>query len=113
MENISKVGSSVVQKSDVRIIAATNVDLRKAVEERRFREDLFHRLSTIPITVPPLRKREMTYCFLTRKFSSDFANRYRTDGVTFDDSAKAELKNYSWPGNVRQLKNVIEQINLF
>ena len=108
-----KVGSSVVQKSDVRIIAATNVELRKAVEERRFREDLFHRLSTIPITVPPLRKRGDDILLLTRKFSSDFANRYRTDGVTFDDSAKAELKNYSWPGNVRQLKNVIEQINLF
>ena len=108
-----KVGSSVVQKSNVRIIAATNVDLRKAVSERKFREDLFHRLSTIPIVVPALRDRGDDILLLTRKFAGDFANRYRTEGVVLDDSAKAELLNYPWPGNVRQLKNVVEQINLF
>ena len=108
-----KVGASVVQKSNVRIIAATNVDLRKAVSERKFREDLFHRLSTIPIVVPALRDRGDDILLLTRKFAGDFANRYRTEGVVLDDSAKAELLNYPWPGNVRQLKNVVEQINLF
>lgn len=108
-----KVGSSTVQKCDVRIIAATNVDLRKAVEEKKFREDLFHRLSTIPIYVPPLRKRGDDILLLTRKFAGDFSQKYKTDGVVFNETAKAELLKYGWPGNVRQLKNVIEQINLF
>ncbi len=108
-----KVGSSTVQKTNIRVVAATNVDMRRAVEEGRFREDLYYRLSTVYIAVPPLRDRGNDILLLTRKFSNDFIEKYRTPPVEFDESAKAALLAYRWPGNVRQLKNVIEQISLF
>lgn len=108
-----KVGSSTVQKTNIRVVAATNVDMRRAVAEKRFREDLYYRLSTIFISVPPLRDRGNDILLLTRKFCSDFAERYRTPAVEFDESAKAALLHYRWPGNVRQLKNIVEQIALF
>ncbi len=108
-----KVGSSTVQKTNIRVVAATNVDLLKAVSEGRFREDLYYRLSTVQINIPPLRDRGDDIMLLARKFASDFAERYRTSPVTFDDSGRTALSHYSWPGNVRQLKNVIEQIALF
>ncbi len=108
-----KVGSSEVQKTNIRVVAATNVDLLKAVSEGRFREDLYYRLSTVQINIPPLRDRGDDIMLLARKFASDFAERYRTAPITFDDSARMALSHYSWPGNVRQLKNVIEQISLF
>ena len=108
-----KVGSSTVQKTNIRVVAATNVDMRRAVAEKRFREDLYYRLSTIFISVPPLRDRGDDILLLTRKFCSDFAERYRTPAVEFDESAKAVLLHYRWPGNVRQLKNIVEQIALF
>lgn len=108
-----KVGSSTVQKSNVRIVAATNVDMAKAVAEGRFREDLYYRLSTVSILIPPLRERGMDIVLLARKFSSDFAERYTMPPISFDDSARAELMRYRWPGNVRQLKNVVEQMALF
>ena len=108
-----KVGSSVVQKTNLRVVAATNVDMEKAVKEGRFREDLFYRLSTVQITVPPLRDRGSDIMLRARKFSNDFAERYRVPSVTFGDDARDALMHYRWPGNVRQLKNVIEQISLF
>lgn len=108
-----KVGSSTVQKTNIRVVAATNVDMRKAVADGRFREDLYYRLSTVYIAVPPLRDRGDDILLLTRKFSNDFIEKYRTPAVEFDESAKSALLAYRWPGNVRQLKNVIEQISLF
>lgn len=108
-----KVGSSTVQKTNIRIVAATNVDMARAVEEGRFREDLYYRLSTIRIEVPPLRDRGSDVTLLARKFAIDFAERYRTPAVTFSEDASRMLMRYPWPGNVRQLKNVIEQIALF
>lgn len=108
-----KVGSSTVQRSNVRIVAATNVDMARAVAEGKFREDLYYRLSTVSISVPPLRDRGADIILLARKFASDFAERYTMPGVSFDDTAKALLMAYRWPGNVRQLKNVVEQTALF
>lgn len=108
-----KVGSSTVQKTNIRVVAATNVDLLKAVSDGRFREDLYYRLSTVQINIPPLRDRGDDILLLARKFASDFAERYRTAPVTFDRSGQDALMHYSWPGNVRQLKNVVEQISLF
>lgn len=108
-----KVGSSTVQKTNIRIVAATNVDMQKAVESGRFREDLFYRLSTVQITIPPLRDRGTDIVLLARKFAADFAERYRTPAITLDDSARHLLMAYRWPGNVRQLKNVVEQLSLF
>lgn len=108
-----KVGSSIVQKTNIRIVAATNVDMQRAVAEGRFREDLYYRLSTIQIQVPPLRERGNDILLLARKFAADFAERYRTPAITFDDEARRLLLHYIWPGNVRQLKNVIEQIAIF
>jgi len=108
-----KVGSSTVQRTNIRIVAATNVDLVKAVEQGKFREDLYYRLSTVVINIPPLRDRGNDPLLLARKFSADFAERYRTPAITLDDSARHLLTSYRWPGNVRQLKNVIEQISLF
>ena len=108
-----KVGSSAVQKTNIRIVAATNVDLVKAVEAGRFREDLYYRLSTVQITVPPLRSRGNDIMLLTRNFMSDFAERYKMPPVEFDPSAVRALSLFMWPGNVRQLKNVTEQISLF
>lgn len=108
-----KVGSSTVQKTNLRIVAATNVDMEKAVKEGRFREDLFYRLSTVQISVPPLRDRGTDIMLLARKFAGDFAERYRVPAVSFGDEAKELMARYRWPGNVRQLKNVVEQIALF
>jgi transcriptional regulator with PAS, ATPase and Fis domain len=106
-----KVGSSKVLKTDVRVVAATNVDLLTAVEKGKFREDLFYRLSTVPIYVPPLRERGRDIDLLFRKFASDFAEKYRVDSIKLDEPAKDILLRYRFPGNIRQLKNLAEQIS--
>lgn len=109
-----KVGSSAVQKTNVRIVAATNVDLRRAIADGSFREDLFYRLSTVGINVPPLRDRGNDIELLARNFASKFVEKYHTPSTpVFDPEARLRLLSYNWPGNVRQLKNVIEQICLF
>ena len=108
-----KVGSSTVQKTNIRVVAATNVDMLRAVEEGRFREDLFYRLSTVQIHVPPLRERGNDILLLTRKFARDFSERYSMPTISFSDEARADLLHYRWPGNVRQLKNIVEQLALF
>lgn len=108
-----KVGSSTVQKTNIRIVAATNVDMLKAIEAGRFREDLYYRLSTVNITVPPLRERGNDILLLARKFAADFSERYRTPEIEFDEQAREVLLHFSWRGNVRQLKNVVEQVSLF
>ncbi|MCC5938771.1 MAG: sigma-54-dependent Fis family transcriptional regulator [Lunatimonas sp.] len=107
-----KVGSSKVQKTDVRVIAATNVNLIKAVEKGKFREDLYYRLNTVPIYVPPLRQRGEDIILLFRKFSSDFSDRYHVKPITLTEEAKALLLKFPFPGNIRQLKNLAEQISL-
>ncbi len=106
-----KVGSSKVQKTDVRVVAATNVNLSQAVEKGKFREDLYYRLSTVPIFVPPLRDRGFDADLLFRKFASDFAEKYRVDSIKLNDEAKEVLIRYRFPGNIRQLKNLVEQIS--
>ena len=108
-----KVGSSIVQRTNIRVVAATNVDMIDAVRRGKFREDLYYRLSTVQINIPPLRERGNDILLLARKFSGDFAEKYRTPRITFDDTAGRMLLHYGWPGNVRQLKNVVEQIALF
>ena len=108
-----RVGSSTVQKTNIRIVAATNVDLPRAVAEGRFREDLFYRLSTVQIHIPPLRDRGSDVRLLAHKFASDFAERYRMPLIHFDTGADDAMRHYRWPGNVRQLKNVVEQVSLF
>jgi DNA-binding NtrC family response regulator len=107
-----RVGSSKVQKTDVRVIAATNKDLLQLVQSGKFREDLYYRLSTVPIRVPALHDRPEDIHILFRKFASDFANKYRTSPVQLDEDAKNLLINYPWPGNVRELKNIAEQISV-
>lgn len=107
-----KVGSSKVQKTDVRIVAATNVNLANAISEGRFREDLYYRLNTVPIKIPPLRERGEDAYLLFRKFSLDFAEKYRMPSIQLTDDAVELLKSYAWPGNVRQLKNITEQISI-
>lgn len=107
-----RVGSSKVEKTDVRIVAATNVNLVEAIANGRFREDLFYRLNTVPITIPPLRERGDDVCLLFRKFASDFAQSYHMPPIQLAPDALDVLKNYTWPGNVRQLKNVTEQISI-
>ena len=107
-----RVGSSKVQKTDVRVIAATNKELLEYTQNGKFREDLYYRLSTVPIRVPALRDRREDIIILFRKFASDFAERYKTSSVQLDDDAKNLLINYPWPGNVRELKNIAEQISL-
>lgn len=108
-----KVGSSEVQKADVRIVAATNVDMAKAVADGKFREDLYYRLSTVTISVPPLRDRGSDIALLARKFASDFSENNHIPPVTFSPEAINMLEHCRWPGNVRQLKNVVEQVALF
>ncbi|MDE6811711.1 MAG: sigma-54 dependent transcriptional regulator [Muribaculaceae bacterium] len=108
-----KVGSSEVQRTNVRIVAATNVDLQRAVRQGRFREDLYYRLSTVIIDVPPLRDRGDDIFLLARKFASDFSEKYLTAPITFSEEARHAMSLYSWPGNVRQLKNIVEQLALF
>ncbi len=105
-----KVGSSKVQKTDVRIIAATNVDLTEKVKAGKFREDLYYRLNTVPIRVPALHERREDIPILFRKFASDFADKYRTEILRLDETAKALLSNYRWPGNIRELRNLVEQL---
>jgi transcriptional regulator with PAS, ATPase and Fis domain len=105
-----KVGSSKVEKTNVRVIAATNVDVYDAVKAGRFREDLYYRLNTVPLRIPPLRDRKEDIFLLFRKFTSDFTDKYRTPAIQLDDDAQQILINYSWPGNVRQLKNMAEQL---
>ena len=107
-----RVGSSTVEKTNVRIVAATNVDLLHAIEQGRFREDLFYRLSTIPIKVPSLRERGADVLLLFRKFAADCAEKYHMPAVTLSEDAKQMLMTYHWPGNVRQLKNITEQISI-
>ena len=107
-----KVGSSKVQKTDVRIVAATNVNMFEAIEKEKFREDLYYRLSTIEIPIPALRKRKDDIHLLFRKFSSDFALKYKMPTIRLDDNAVELLQNYRWSGNIRQLRNVAEQISV-
>ncbi|EEI91378.1 Sigma-54 interaction domain protein [Sphingobacterium spiritivorum ATCC 33300] len=105
-----RVGSSKVQKTNVRVVAATNVDMFEAVKKGKFREDLYYRLNTVPLRIPALRERKEDINLLFRKFVVDFADKYRSPGVQLTDDAQQSLMNYSWPGNVRQLKNIAEQI---
>jgi transcriptional regulator with PAS, ATPase and Fis domain len=107
-----RVGSSKVQKTDVRVIAASNKDLLAFTEKGKFREDLYYRLSTVPIRVPSLRDRKEDIPLLFRKFAVDFAERYKTAPVQLDEEARNQLVNYTWPGNVRELKNIAEQISV-
>ncbi len=107
-----KVGSSKVQKTDVRIVAATNVNFADAIAEGRFREDLYYRLNTVPIKVPPLRERPNDIALLFRKFAADFAEKYRMPAIQLNEQAKRMLVEYPWPGNIRQLKNITEQISI-
>jgi DNA-binding NtrC family response regulator len=107
-----RVGSSKVQKTDVRVIAATNKDLLQLVQQGKFREDLYYRLSTVPIRVPALKDRKEDIHLLFRKFAADFADKYKTASVQLDEDAKNLLINYPWPGNVRELKNIAEQISV-
>ncbi|OYU94713.1 MAG: sigma-54-dependent Fis family transcriptional regulator [Bacteroidetes bacterium B1(2017)] len=107
-----KVGSSKVQKTDVRIVAATNRDLMDLSYKGKFREDLYYRLSTVPIKVPSLRERKEDIHILFRKFSADFAEKYRSKPVTLEADALNLLQHYTWPGNIRQLKNIAEQLSV-
>lgn len=107
-----RVGSSKVKKTNVRVIAATNVNLLVAIENGRFREDLYYRLNTVPISIPPLRDRPEDIPLLFRKFAADFAEKYRMPPISLDDDARGVLTAYKWPGNVRQLKNLTEQISV-
>lgn len=107
-----KVGSSKVLKTDVRVVAATNVNIQQAIEKGKFREDLYYRLNTVPIVVPPLRERRQDIHLLFRKFASDFSAKYRMPTIKLDESAEQVLTNYYWQGNIRQLKNITEQISV-
>jgi transcriptional regulator with PAS, ATPase and Fis domain len=107
-----RVGSSKVQKTNVRVIAASNVDVPNAIDNGKFREDLFYRLNTVPIKVPSLRERGEDIFLLFRKFAVDFAEKYRMPAIRLDSEAKNLLLAYTWPGNVRQLKNITEQISI-
>lgn len=107
-----KVGSSAVQKTNVRIVAATNVNLFEAIQKGKFREDLYYRLSTVDIQLPPLRERGEDIHLLFRKFASDFALKYKMPTVRLTEEAKAMLQNYRWSGNIRQLRNIAEQLSV-
>ena len=107
-----KVGSSKVQKTDVRVVAATNVNMARAVKEGRFREDLYYRLNTVQINMPPLRERGNDILLLFRKFATDFAEKYNMPLIRLDESGKQVALSYRWPGNVRQLRNITEQISI-
>ena len=107
-----KVGSSKVQKTNVRIVAATNVNMQEAIKKNKFREDLYYRLSTVEINLPPLRKRSEDIHLLFRKFCSDFAQKYSMPTIKLDEEAVAVLINYRWDGNIRQLKNIAEQLSV-
>jgi len=107
-----RVGSSKVQKTNVRVVAATNINFATAIEKGKFREDLYYRLNTVPILLPPLRERREDIHLLFRKFASDFAAKYRMPAVKLNAEAQQALINYYWPGNIRQLKNITEQISI-
>jgi transcriptional regulator with PAS, ATPase and Fis domain len=107
-----RVGSSKVQKTNVRVIAATNIDIHQAIYHSRFREDLYYRLNTVPIIVPPLRDRKEDIHLIFRKFAVDFAEKSRMPAISLTESAKEMLQNYRWPGNIRQLKNITEQMSV-
>ncbi len=107
-----KVGSSEVFKTNVRVVAATNVKMAKAIQEGKFREDLFYRLNSVPITIPPLRERTEDIYLLFRKFANDFSEKYRMPAIKLQPEAVDILTRYRWPGNVRQLKNITEQISV-
>lgn len=107
-----KVGSSKVQKTDVRVVAATNINLMRNVEEGKFREDLYYRLSSVPIFIPPLRERGKDVELLFRKFATDFAEKYKVKPIVLTEDAKQVLLKYRFPGNIRQLKNLVEQISV-
>tara|TARA_Y200000002_G_C22686187_1_gene666090 strand:+ start:1018 stop:2292 length:1275 start_codon:yes stop_codon:yes gene_type:complete len=107
-----KVGSSKVQKTNVRIVAATNVNMQEAIKKNKFREDLYYRLSTVEINLPPLRKRPEDIHLLFRKFCSDFAQKYNMPTIKLDEEAISILTNYRWHGNIRQLKNIAEQLSV-
>lgn len=107
-----RVGSSKVQKTNVRVVAATNINFATAIEKGKFREDLYYRLNTVPILLPPLRERREDIHLLFRKFASDFAAKYRMPAVKLNAEAQQALVNYYWPGNIRQLKNITEQISI-
>jgi transcriptional regulator with PAS, ATPase and Fis domain len=107
-----KVGSSIAQKTNVRIVAATNVNMMDAIQKGKFREDLYYRLSTVEITLPPLRDRKEDIVLLFRKFASDFAQKYQMPTLRLDEHAQALLKEYRWNGNIRQLRNVAEQLSV-
>ena len=107
-----KVGSSKVQKTDVRIVAATNVKMNEAIKKGKFREDLYYRLSTVEIHLPPLRERKEDIPLLFRKFASDFAQKYKMPTLRLDDGAQRILEQYRWSGNIRQLRNIAEQVSV-
>ncbi len=107
-----RVGSSKVRKTDVRVIAATNVDLRVKVKEKKFREDLYYRLNTVSIFLPALRERPEDIILLFKKFARDFAEKYNFPTISLDEHAQLYIKNYSWPGNIRELKNVVEKLSV-
>lgn len=107
-----KVGSSKVQKTNVRVVAATNVELLLAIEQGKFREDLYYRLNTVPIRIPPLRDRKEDIHLIFRKFAHDFAERYRVPALSLLSDAQKLLTDYRWPGNIRQLKNITEQMSI-
>ena len=107
-----RVGGQKIMKTDVRIVAATNVNMRKAISEGRFREDLYYRLNTIPIQMPPLRDRGDDILLLFRLFAMQMAEKYKLPKITLDDEAKQMMLHYKWPGNVRQLKNITEQMSV-
>jgi transcriptional regulator with PAS, ATPase and Fis domain len=107
-----KVGSSKVQKTDVRVVAATNADMLASIENGKFREDLYYRLNTVPIRIPPLRDRKEDIHLIFRKFAHDFAERYRMPAISLSPDAQRILSEYRWPGNIRQLKNITEQMSI-
>ncbi|WP_136465871.1 sigma-54 interaction domain-containing protein [Flagellimonas onchidii] len=107
-----KVGSSQVQKTNVRIVAATNINMFEAIKKEKFREDLYYRLSTVEINIPPLRERREDIHLLFRKFASDFGQKYKMPTIRLDDQAVQLLQKYRWPGNIRQLRNIAEQISV-
>ena len=107
-----KVGSSKVIKTDVRVVAASNIQIPDAIRNGKFREDLYYRLNTVPIIIPPLRNRQEDIILLFRKFASDFAEKYRMPTIQLDEEAQKIFINYRWPGNIRQLKNMVEQLSI-
>ena len=107
-----RMGSTEIRRSDVRIVAATNVKMTKAIKEGKFREDLYYRLATIPISVPPLRERGTDILLLFRKFASDIAEKYRIEPIHLNEEARELVLSYKWPGNIRQLRNIVENLSI-